>query len=82
MSEWRLEQIKAQHAEHDMSDSDEAYLLGLVATAATTLREARKWIGDGQFSDGLAREHWTPKYAAVVNLVDATLATVDGGESK
>lgn len=38
-----------------------------------TLREARKWIGDGEFSDGLHRDHWTPMYATVVDLVDAAL---------
>jgi hypothetical protein len=37
------------------------------------LREARKWIGDGEHSDGLARGHWTPEYAAVVDLVNRTL---------
>lgn len=77
MSEWRLEQIKTQHAEHDMSDSDEAYLLGLVIAAGSALREARKWIGDGNHSDGLARDHWTQEYKDVVDLVDRTLATVD-----
>lgn len=38
-----------------------------------TLREARKWIGDGEFSDGLHRDRWTPMYATVVDLVDAAL---------
>lgn len=37
------------------------------------LQEARKWIGDGEFSDGLDRGHWTPEYAAVVDLIDRTL---------
>lgn len=70
----RLEKIKAQHVEHDMSDSDDFYLLGLLLTCTEALHEARKWIGDGEYSDGLAREHWTPEYAALVDKVDAALA--------
>ena len=34
----RLDKIRVQHAEHDMSDSDEAYLLGLVETYEKALR--------------------------------------------
>lgn len=37
------------------------------------LTEARRWIGDGDLSDGLAREYWTPEYAAAVDLVDVAL---------
>jgi hypothetical protein len=39
----------------------------------SALEEARRWIGDGEFSDGLHREHWTPNYCAVVDMVDAAL---------
>jgi len=37
------------------------------------LTEARRWIGDGDLSDGLAAEHWTPFYRAAVEMVDAAL---------
>lgn len=45
------------------------------------LKEARRWIGDGDMSDGMDRSIWTPKYAAVVDLVDAAIARVKGGEA-
>lgn len=46
----------------------------------TALREARRWIGDGDLSDYIAREIWTPEYAAVVDMVDAALnSSNDGG---
>jgi hypothetical protein len=37
------------------------------------LAEAREWLGDGKHSDGMAREHWTPEYAALIDRIDATL---------
>lgn len=39
------------------------------------LEEARRWIGDGDMGDGMAREIWTPKYAAAVDMVDAAIAS-------
>lgn len=42
-----------------------------------TLREARRWIGDGDMGDGLHRSIWTPAYAAIVDRVDACIG---GGE--
>ena len=39
------------------------------------LIEARRWIGDGDCSDGLSREYWTHAFADVVALVDAALKT-------
>jgi hypothetical protein len=36
----RLDKIRAQHAEHDMTDSDEAYLLGLINESGTFTAEA------------------------------------------
>lgn len=41
--------------------------------AAVVLAEAREWLGDGKNADGLAREHWTPEYAALIDRIDATL---------
>lgn len=38
------------------------------------LAEAREWLGDGKHADGLAREHWTPEYAALIDRIDATLS--------
>jgi hypothetical protein len=38
------------------------------------LVEARRWIGDGEFSDGLHRDLWTPQYKAAVDKVDEALA--------
>ena len=43
------------------------------------LIEARRWVGDGECSDGLAREHWTPGYRAAVDRIDAAIAKVKGG---
>lgn len=45
------------------------------------LKEARRWIGDGECSDDLAREHWTPEYRAAVDRVDATIAKVTGEQT-
>lgn len=39
----------------------------------STLTEARRWIGDGEFSDGLHHDYWTPEYKAAVAMVDAAL---------
>ena len=38
------------------------------------LTEARRWIGDGDQSEGLDRQFWTPEHAAVVDMMDAALA--------
>lgn len=40
----RLDKIRAQHAEHDMSDSDEFYLLGRVAELEEALVKALRFI--------------------------------------
>lgn len=37
------------------------------------LTEARRWMGDGEFSDGLHHDYWTPEYRAAVAMVDAAL---------
>ena len=37
------------------------------------LTEARRWIGDGELSDGLHHDYWTPEYRAAVAMVDAAL---------
>ena len=42
------------------------------------LKEARRWIGDGECSDGLAREHWTPEYRAAVDRIDAAITKITG----
>jgi hypothetical protein len=44
------------------------------APVAVVLAEAREWLGDGKHADGLAREHWTPEYAALIDRIDATLS--------
>jgi hypothetical protein len=49
------------------------------ADAVAALREARRWIGDGDMSDGMDRSIWTPAYAAVVDQVDAAIARMQGG---
>jgi hypothetical protein len=68
---WKLDLIPESEIRRIMAERD---------AARSALREARKWIGDGEFSDGLAREHWTPAYAAVVDMVDVALAP--SGEAK
>jgi hypothetical protein len=37
------------------------------------LIEVRKWIGDGEYSDGLHRDHWTPAYREVIDVVDKVI---------
>lgn len=44
------------------------------APVAVMLAEARQWLGDGKHADGLAREHWTPEYVALIDRIDATLS--------
>lgn len=74
--------IGNQHAfGHDVrvsyrSESDQA--LAAVAELIGALREARRWIGDGDMSDGMHRSIWTPAYAAVVDQVDVALARAQG----
>jgi hypothetical protein len=38
------------------------------------LVEARRWIGDGDLSDGMHRDIWTPRYRAAVDMVDGALS--------
>lgn len=47
----RLDKIRAQHAEHDMSDSDEAYLLGRVAALEVALEKYGSHIGNCKWGD-------------------------------
>lgn len=42
------------------------------------LIEARRWIGDGECSDGLSRECWTPEYIKAVDGIDAAIAKATG----
>lgn len=42
-----------------------------------TLREARRWIGDGDMGDGMHRSIWTPAYTAIVDRVDAAIAATE-----
>jgi hypothetical protein len=42
------------------------------------LKESRRWIGDGDLSDGMSRETWTPKYTVAVALIDKAIATAEG----
>lgn len=48
------------------------------APVAVVLAEARQWLGDGKHADGLAREHWTPEYVALIDSIDATLSKPPG----
>ena len=58
------------HIYHKATEDD---LCAYISELKATLREARRWIGDGDMADGLSREIWTPAYAAAVDLVDRTL---------
>ncbi len=49
-----------------------------LALSRITLVEVRKWIGDGEHSEGLHREHWTPEYRAVVDAVDYVIQMQKG----
>ncbi len=42
------------------------------------LIEARKWIGDGEDADPIDRSCWTPAYTALVDMVDAAIASAEG----
>lgn len=44
--------------------------------AVVLLSEAREWLGDGKYSDGLARELWTPAYTALIDKIDGHLDKV------
>jgi hypothetical protein len=44
------------------------------------LREARRWIGDGDLSDGMHSDTWTPRYAAAIAMIDAALAEYKGAQ--
>lgn len=48
-------------------------LASRVRELTKALTEARRWIGDGECSDGLPREYWTGDHTAAVELVDAAL---------
>lgn len=50
----------------------------VVAELIGALREARRWIGDGDMSDGIHRSIWTPAYAAAVDQVDSAIARAGG----
>lgn len=54
-----------------VSERDE--LASRVTKLTKALTEARRWIGDGECSDGLPREYWTGDHTAAVELVDAAL---------
>lgn len=41
------------------------------------LKEARKWFGDGQYSDELCREFWTTAYAMAVDAADIAIAKAE-----
>jgi hypothetical protein len=55
-----------------------ARLIAAAPELLSALKEARRWIGDGDLSDGMEREIWTQKYAAAVDLVDAAIAKATG----
>jgi hypothetical protein len=54
-----------------------ARLIAAAPALLASLREARRWVGDGDMGDGMHRSIWTPAYAALVDQIDAaiTLAT-------
>lgn len=56
-----------------MGAERELALMNRVTELTRALTEARRWIGDGECSDGLPREYWTGDHTAVVELVDAAL---------
>lgn len=55
-----------------------ASLIASAPDLLEALKEARRWIGGGDMSDGMAREIWTPAYAATVDMVDAAIAKATG----
>jgi len=38
------------------------------------LKDARKWIGDGDKSEGLDRRFWTTEYGDLVDKIDAVIS--------
>lgn len=51
----------------------------LVSQLVGALEESRRWIGDGECSEGLHRDLWTPEYRAAVDQVDAALTAAKAG---
>ena len=44
------------------------------------LLEARSWIGDGDNSDGLHRDHWSEQYKAAVDMIDNVIKKYEVAE--
>ena len=44
------------------------------------LLEARSWIGDGDNSDGLHRDHWSEQYKAAVDMIDNVIKKYENRE--
>ncbi|MBV4553104.1 hypothetical protein HU742_018320 [Pseudomonas sp. SWRI102] len=63
------ELTKAREVEHDLRDRKNS-----IVALRRELSKAREWLGDGKNADGLAREHWTPEYAALIDRIDTTLS--------
>lgn len=70
-----VERLRGHYYVSGTTDTDELVreAADRIAALEAGLREARRWIGDGDLSDGLARAYWTPQYAAAVDSIDQCL---------
>jgi hypothetical protein len=73
----RLRHMADENGSYDLGDYWDAceQAADRIEMLEQALVEARRWIGDGDLADGLHRDHWTPRYALAVALVDAALMT-------
>ncbi len=53
-------------------------LISEIAGLYSLLKEVRTWIGDGENSEGVPRECWTPEYLDIIDRVDKMLKTIEG----
>ena len=63
-----------------MGAERELALMNQVTELTRACTEARRWIGDGECSDGLPREYWTGDHSAAIELVDAALSAANHKE--
>jgi hypothetical protein len=55
-----------------------ARLISAAPDLLEALKEARRWIGDSECSDGLSRDYWTHEYIVAVDRVDSAIAKATG----
>lgn len=49
------------------------YAANRILQLEATLKEARKWIGDGEYGDLLPREFWSDPYSDLIDNIDKAI---------